>query len=150
MSLVNAQNWDEVLTKLYPEVQKNLENCPERIDVFLPSDAINESKEEGFKQKLGKDAKEIKKKLSSRGKLSIYAHSFKGNLNGFRSVAYTLCLGVCLTSTLLVNPLIGIAFAYIPCLEYAAYHDSKKQNYKAITNLGNIPKNVFAHYTKNI
>jgi hypothetical protein len=146
---VTAQNWDDYLTNVHPEVQKSLESCPERINIFLPLDAINESKEEKIREKIELDSKTIKEKLSKRGKLDIYRQSFKIGLGGLRSVAY--CLGLPLSLSLaMINPLLILTVAYIPCVEYLAYRTSKKENYSSIRNLENIPNNVFTHYTKKL
>jgi len=146
---INAQSWDEYLTRVYPEVQKSLEHCPERINIFLPLDAVNKNKEDELRKKIELDSKTTKEKLSKRGRFGIYKQSFKIGLGGLRSVAY--CLGLPLSLSLtMFNPLLGLTLAYIPCVEYLAYRTSKKENYSSIRNLKNIPNNVFTHYMKKV
>ncbi len=149
MSEVDAQNWSEYLTNVYPEVEKSLENCPERIDISLPLDARDETKEQEFKQKLENDAKKTREKLSTRTKLSIYGYSFKGDILSARSVAY---LGSPLA---LVAPMFHLILAIIPVayfggLEYFAYRASERGTYNAIRNLENIGNNVFINYIKQV
>jgi hypothetical protein len=146
---VNAENWDEYLTNVYPEVKKNLEEGPECINIFLPLDAKDEKKEQEFKQRLEKDAKETIERLSKRGKLSIYGLSFTGKNGGLKTVAYLP--GSATIVVPLFNPLLAIVpIAYFGIIEYCGYQFAKKENYDAIRNLKNLGNNLFVHYTKGI
>jgi len=144
---VNAQSWDEYLTNVYPEVKKSLENCPERINIFLPLDARNETKEQEFKQKLEKDAKETREKLSvsKRVKLSYYAQG----LGGVKSVA--IIPGGTIFLAPLINPLLVVVpIVYWGSFLCLAYRDGKREYYNVKRNLENLGNNIFINYIKQV
>jgi len=146
---LDAENWDEYLRDVYPDIQENLWEGPERILVFLPSDAKDETKEQEFKQRLLKDSREIIETLSRRGKLGTYKQSFKNDVMPLRILAYVPSGAAIYSVT--VSPLLSIIpIAYVATVEGLAYRATKKDKERIIRNLGNLDNNVSVHYIKKL
>ena len=63
----DAEDWGSYFNEVYPKVQKDLWEGPEKIEVCLPSEAKDKTKEQEFKQMLSGDAKKIIEELSNMG-----------------------------------------------------------------------------------
>ena len=147
--MVDAENWDEFFNEVYPEFRENLWTGPKRVRVSLPLEARDETKEQGFRQMLLKDSKEIIETLSGRGGLRTYGESFKNNIMPLRILAY-MPSGLAIIAPA-INPLLIIgSIAYVAAVEGLSYRATKKDKERVIRNLENLGDKISVHYMKNL